>query len=247
MPLDEVRRAPDRRALQRPGAHEGLVEQVFVVAAGGRQAVDLAAVPAIQPRPAVHGRAPALRHFREDIDPRPQVFAPLGVVGGGGHERAGPLGQALAVLVMELADGAGAAVGVAAHLVQRGQRKVAVKSGVFNPLGHQGAGDLLEAADEQLPFAAARLVQLRRLLQEQHVADEVEHGGVAGRVPPLGLRHRTLDHLPVAVGNAALVDVRPIDRKAGQNLAQRDPQTVEREVARAAVPLRNAIDPMGQQ
>ena len=151
------------------------------------------------------------------------------------------------ILAMELLERRGAAGGIAAHLVQRRQGKVAVEGRVLDPLGHHGAGHLLEAADEQLPLAAAGLVQVGRAFQQQHVADEVEHGGVGGRVAAFRLRRRAADDLPVALRNVTLANVRAIDGKAGQDFAQRDPQRVEREIPRAPVPLGNAIEPVGEQ
>ena len=204
-------------------------------------------MPPVQTRPAIHGLAPQVRDFRKHVDPRADVFAALGVVRGGADQRPRPGGLPCEIVAMELLDRGGAASGIAAHLVQRRQGEVAVEGRVLDPLGHHGAGDLLEAAHEQLPLAAAGLVQIGRAFQQQHVANEVEHGGVGGRVAALRLRRRAADDLPVALGNVALANVRAVDGKAGQDFAQRDPQRVEREIARAPVPLGNAIEPVGEQ
>ncbi len=53
--------------------------------------------------------------------------------------------------------------------------------------------------------------------------------------------------MPVARRDEALANVRAVDGKAGQDLAQRDAERVEREIPRAAVPLGNAVEPMGQE
>ena len=110
-----------------------------------------------------------------------------------------------------------------------------------------GLVDLLHAPDEQLPLAAAGLVQFGRTFQEQHVANEIEHGGIGGGVAALGLRHGAANHLPVAFRNTTFANVRAIDGKAGKDFAQRGPQRIEREIPRAPVPLGNAIEPVGEQ
>ena len=68
-------------------------------------------------------------------------------------------------------------------------------------------------------------------LEQEHVADEVEDGGIRGRVPPFRLRHGAADHLPVALRDVALADVGAVDGKSGQNPPQRGPQRIEREIA----------------
>ena len=176
------------RRRQRPDAHQALIEQPLVVAIGRRLAVHLAAAAAIDARPGVQRRPPTVRNLGEHADSRPRVFAPLRVVRAGAGKRAGPAGLPGDVLAMKFLNRRRAAAGVAAHLVQRKQGAIAVKRRVLDPLGHHGTGRLLEAADEQLPLAAAGLVQRRRNLQQQHVADEVEQGGVHRRVATLGLR-----------------------------------------------------------
>ena len=49
------------------------------------------------------------------------------------------------------------------------------------------------------------------------------------------------------LGNVAAADVRAVDRETGEDFPQGDAERVEREIARAAVPLGNAIEPVGQQ
>ena len=136
--------------LQGPSAQQGLIEQIFVVSAGRRQAFDLAVMPAID-RAQRLTAAPPLRDFGKNVDPRPHVLAPFSVVRGGGRRATSAARTGVAVFALKIVDGAGAARRVAAHLVQRAQWKVTIKGRVFDSLGHQRAGDLLEAADEQAP------------------------------------------------------------------------------------------------
>ena len=124
---------------------------------------------------------------------------------------------------MELLDRNGAAVGIAAHLVQRGQGEVAIKGRVLDPLGDNGARGLLHAAHEQLPLAAAGLVEVERTLQEEHVADEVEDGRIAGRIAAFRLRRGTVHDLPVAIQNVLFAKVRAVDGKTGEDFQQRGP------------------------
>ena len=115
------------------------------------------------------------------------------------------------------------------------------------PLAMTGLVTCCTRPTNSLPLAAARFVQVGRTLQQEHVANEVEHGGICRRVAAFGLRHRAADDLPVALQNVAFANVRAIDGKAGEDLAEGGPQRIEREVPRAPVPLGNAIEPVGQQ
>ena len=145
---------------------------------------------------------------------------------GAAQQRPRPVGLTGQIVAMKLLDRGDAAVRVAAYLVHGCQGEVAVEGRVFEPLGHHRAGDLLHAADEQRPLMPAAFVQLRRLFQEKHVADEIEHGGVGGRVAALRLRNRAADDLPVAIRDVTLADVGAVDGEAGEDFPQRDPQSV---------------------
>ena len=155
----------------------------------------------------------------------------------GGQQGTWPAGLAGLVLAVKFFQRGGAAGRVVPHLVERHQRAVAVKGGVFDPLGHHRAGGLLESAHEQVPFLLFGLVRRGGSCSSEHVANEVEHGGVDGRVAVFGLGHGAANKLPVLLRDAVLVDIGAIDRKAGEDLAERASQLVESKVPRAAVPL----------
>src|SRR5919112_135255 len=65
-------------------------------------------------------------------------------------------------------------VRLAAHLVQRGERVVAVKGRVFEALRRDGAGQLLEAQHELAPLAALFRREAFGVFEQQHGGDEVE-------------------------------------------------------------------------
>ena len=88
-----------------------------------------------------------------------------------------PAGQVLAV---ELRHDVGPRAGSPPTSLKRRQAAEAVEGRVIDALGHHRAGDLLEAADEEVALAAA--VRLMAALPGEHVTDEVEHVGVNGRV-----------------------------------------------------------------
>ena len=57
---------------QRPGAHQGLVEQVLLVGIRGRHAIELGLVRLVPVLPADDRRGPLLGRFRKHIQPCPQ-------------------------------------------------------------------------------------------------------------------------------------------------------------------------------
>src|SRR6202022_186934 len=71
----------------RPSPHHRLIEEVFVVRVGSRRAPLKAPV---EPRPPPHAGAPFFGQFGNHIQPRPEVFAALGIVGRGGAKGTGP-------------------------------------------------------------------------------------------------------------------------------------------------------------
>src|SRR5258707_13060063 len=105
----------------RPGAHQGLVEVVFVVARGCLPSLDLALARAVDAAPAAHGLAPRRAHLREHAGPRAHVLGALGVVGGGGEHLVRPVAEAGLRVRMESAHAAARISRVAAGLRERQQ------------------------------------------------------------------------------------------------------------------------------
>src|ERR1019366_4597809 len=93
--------------------------------------------------------APLVGQFGQYCEVGADVFAAFGVVGGqGGHAGCRHLGPALLGSV-ELGDPGAEGAGIPADLVQPDEPAVAVVRGVLDTLGHDRAGQLLEA-DAQL-------------------------------------------------------------------------------------------------
>src|SRR6185369_3926993 len=74
---------------ERPGAHQGLVEQILGVAIRYPLRT-LHTVALVVAGPAADGLAPALRDLGEEVQTQTQVVAPLGVVGRDGGHRPRP-------------------------------------------------------------------------------------------------------------------------------------------------------------
>ena len=218
--------------LERPRSEEGLVEQVLLVPAGVRVAIDHHARAAIESGPAGRRLFPRARDFGEHIDPRPDVLAALGVVRRGGRHRVRPLrGARRHPLVQRLRRDA-ELVRFASHLVERDEPVVVVECRILDALGRHRARHLLELADELHVLVALARQDIVRLFQEQ-VAHEVEDRRRAPEITTLCLRHRMLHiptvtrvHLTVAIGH-----VRPVDREAGDDLAHGMREARQREVA----------------
>src|SRR5258707_5510082 len=128
----------------RPGAHQGLVEVVFVVARGCLPSLDLALARAVDAAPAAHGLAPRRAHFREHAEPRAHVLGALGVVGGGGEHLVWPMADAVLRVRVKRAHAAAVISGLAADLLERPQSVEAIQRGVLDSLGGDRRGDLLE-------------------------------------------------------------------------------------------------------
>jgi hypothetical protein len=148
-----------------------------------------------------------------------------------------------------LPAGAGAVEGVhadaealrlAAHLVQRHQPVPAIERRVFDTLGRDRAGVLLELEREaQHPVAVGVGLSPGDVCQ-QYIANEVEHGQIrhAAATSRLGDGFQYL--VAVVVAAAAGGQVGAVDREAGDHLHQRAAQGVQRVVAGMRVQLGDA-------
>ncbi len=163
--------------LDRPGAHQGLIQQVLGVAV--RPAVAL--VPLVVLRPARHRALPFLGQLRQHADAGPHVTASLGVMGREGEHRLRPSPRRRAHGPVELLGRAAEAARVTAHLIERDQGLIPVESRVFLPLGHDRRAHLGEPHDE---------VGLGRagIASGEQFADEAEQLGVeVGPALPRGV------------------------------------------------------------
>ena len=149
-------------ALCRPRTDDGLPQQVGEAGVGHRR-------EALQLR---QRRSPFAGNLGKDADACPHVLATLGVVGGAGVLRGRPQLLPQPHQAVEVVGADKEEVGVAAHLVQRGQPRPAVEGAILHGLGHHHAGGLLEAL-----CRAGRAVG-------QHGVEQVEHGAEVGTVLP---------------------------------------------------------------
>jgi hypothetical protein len=119
-----------------------------------------------------------------------------------------------------------------------------VEGGVLHPLGHGGAGELLEAHHQ----LALGLAHPAGNLQQQDVPEEVEQVGGEIGTPGLGGLDGLAGVAPVRVRH--LADLRPcvgaVDREDGDHLADRLPQLEAGEIPVAAVALADPQEDLGQ-
>ena len=94
------------------------------------------------------GIGPFLRHLGKGEQAAARILAALGVVRGGGDHGVRPVARPRREVVVERLDAKAEMAGIAADLVERQQRHEAVEQGVLEALGHDRAGELLEAAAE---------------------------------------------------------------------------------------------------
>ena len=90
--------------------------------------------------------APAFGHLGEHRQSRAHILAALRVVGRQGRHRVRPLGLATPERGVEPVHRQGEHTRVSADLGQRAEPRLAIEGGVFDALGHDGPGRLLEAA-----------------------------------------------------------------------------------------------------
>lgn len=137
---------------------------------------------------------------------------------------------------------------LAAHLVQRGQRVVAIKGRVLHSFRCHRPGQLLEPQYEIAPRVPLLAGQSGGVFEEHELAYEIEGRRAGGRVAPFGFADGYEDVAAVLLANLRLflAYVAAINRKAGDDFAERVLQAVEREIARESALFRNAIQPARQ-
>ena len=134
-------------ALERPGADQGLVNQIFLVCVRRQHASDLGLEAPIDGAPARERRLPLAGHLRQDVDPRAHILAALGVVGRGRRAR-----RATAAAARSSSRGRPPAPARTASDWRRLRSAIPgdciIQRRVFGPFGGDRAGHLLQLADE---------------------------------------------------------------------------------------------------
>ena len=207
----------------RERAYQGLIKQIFVVARRSRCIVDRMLAAPVDTAPTPRQKPPLRRHFRNDVDARANVAGSLVVVRRSGEHGVRPMRKPIAVGAMESVDGRSETVRIAADLVERHEAVECVERGVLDPLRGYRRGELLKAHGKRPIFFGERRGRAFRRPQHEDVADEIEHAGVGVEALLARYRDRPVDIAPVLRGDA-MVDVRPIHRKAGGNIGKRVPE-----------------------
>ena len=149
-PLDEHAPLLRRRRPHRPDSEERLIIQILIFCRRRGLAFHVTPPPLVDSAEPLHDISPVAGDFRKDVQPGSQVLRPLGVVGRGGKHRLPIAATSLLVLVVELFGRSRGAPRIASDFVHAGQWHPHIKRRVLDPLGHHGAGDLLEPAREKL-------------------------------------------------------------------------------------------------
>ena len=134
----------------------------------------------------------------------------------------------------------------AADLVQREQPVVEVEGGVLEPLGHDRRGHLLKLAGEAALLGPVLRRRRLRVFEQHHVPDKIEEGLVQSGVPPPGPGDGRLHIFAVGIVDLVPGDVGSVDGEAGDDVAQGVAQAGKREIARRALPLRQAVKLLGK-
>ena len=82
----------------------------------------------------------------------------------------------------------------AADLVERDEPVINVERRILQPLRHDRPGALLEFHHKVFVLGDTRRVRVRRELEQQNVAQKIEHRPLDARVAALGQRDGTVDH-----------------------------------------------------
>ena len=217
----------------RPGADQRLVQQVL--GAPVRPAVPL--VPLAAAGPGRDGAFPFPGQLRQQADPRPDVAAPLGVMGGEGQHGLRPPPCRVRHRPVEVIDRGAEPARIAAHLVQRDQRVVPVERGILPALGHDRRADLGEAHREVGLGLAGNA-------ERQQLADERQQLGVEVRPAAADPGHGG-SHLRLVSGRDRMpgADVAAVHAEGRDHLAQHLAQLPVGVIPLAAVTLAN----VGQQ
>src|SRR5436309_300947 len=136
---------------------------------------------------------------------------------------------------------------LAAHFVYCYEPVVNVKDCVLQSLGHDRSGGLLKFQNEMRVRGAFGSAKVRRETKEQHLAQIIEDRLVHSRVAALGRGDCALDNLSIFIVHRLIgLEISAINRKAGDGLAQRARQRLEREIAIPSVLLGKPVEHVPQ-
>ena len=148
-----------------------------------------------------------------------------------------PLLLALQIVAMELVEFDPELLRRSAHFIHRDETVIDIASGVFHPLCHHRAGQLLELQGKiQLFAVAVDGPAAFTASQQQDVAQEFEHRARHAAVAPSCPGDRFVDMAPVALAEvASFVQVGAIDGETRDGFANRVAQHRPGEVAHPAI------------
>ena len=202
---------------------------------------EVTALAAIQPRPAREMAFPQLGNLAEHCDARTHVFAALRVVRRRREHRVRPQSGALRIRLVQRRRRHAVPAGIVADLVQTDQPVVAIHRRVLDAFRGDRRSDLLELHRELQHRAPHGIRTAFAALAEQHVAQEVEHAQLGAGAALARDVHGPVHDAPVLVADAAMRDIRAIDREARNHFANGLANRRAREIGRAPVQLRDAI------
>jgi hypothetical protein len=215
--LDPPAEMPAIIGIERPRSDDGLVGEELIVGMGRGSQRPMPAVPS------GHVLLPGRGHLGQHGQAGSDVLAPLGVVGGGGTQRAASGASTPVHRLVELVHGHGRAPRVGAHLGQRGQAARAVEGGVLHALGRHCAGVLLPPLHQLMAVGpdggstGAVCRPLTRIAGEQR--EDQAHGPPAFRVQVgPGPGGGSYQPTPVLTGGPAGLDVGAVDTQSGGQL-----------------------------
>src|SRR5262245_13565106 len=134
---------------ERPGTEKGLIQEIFLVAIRYRLALYMRFLFPVNSAPAAEGYPPFVRNLGQHIDPRTDIFAPLGIVCCRGQERVRPSLKAFTIVLVKRGKRGTELFRSPSYFVERDEPVVEVKGGIFHPLRHDGPGVLLKLLDKR--------------------------------------------------------------------------------------------------
>ena len=107
-------------------------------------------------------------------------------------------------------------------LVQREQRAIPIKGRIFQPLGHNGPGELLEAHHEESPLGAVCISDTVRVFEQEQILNEIEDRSAGGGIAPFrGFNSAADVAFVLFIGVLGIeLDIGAVHRKAGNNFTQ---------------------------
>src|SRR4029077_4592762 len=132
---------------------------------------------------------------------------------------------------------------LAADFVERSPPVVNIKHGVLESFGHDWPCGLLKLEDKMRVRSAGVVIDIFRKPEEQNIAQKMKDRFFNCRIPALGCGAAASDCLPILVAHRpSRREVRSINRKTGNCLADGAGERFEREITIPAILLGKPID-----